>query len=843
MRLKFLLLLVVFSFIFSGWSQGLRFNPNNYLISDRTSYSVFEQNQPKFGKEFSMSFKLALNNIHTFGEVFSIKDKINNNFISLSYIDFDNSIQKLKLNYNSESNILTIPLTDADLSFKKWINLKVSFDSSSKTITLEVNGKSYVKKGFSFTSNISPEINFGKHESNIEVPSMSIKDLRIQNGKINYTFPLNESRGEKVYDSSGEFYGMVKNPNWLINDSYHWKKRQTFFFKEISAVTFDEKNQRFISISSDSIAFYNIEKQTTKKIKLKQKNPIPMRLGTSILNPSSNKLYVYELNDVVINSPTIASLDLDTFEWQIISNLQLPIQHHHHDSFFDNTKNGFYVFGGFGNQKYTNELNYFDLDLRQWATIVLKGDSMSPRFFSGLCKINKDEILIFGGIGNKSGDQTIGKRYYSDLYKINLNSKKISKLWDNSSKNKKNVSVRNMILSKDSKSFYTLCYPEYISSTLLQLVSYSIKDGKNKILGDSIPMNSENILTNANLYYNKFTKELYCTTQEYQINGQNKTSFYSIKAPPISKEILVKNQENNDYNHLFLIIFFILIAIVILLIVYRKRLNQNKEIANQKIPNLNLEEKKTVITENAVYLFGNFKVFNNKGNDITYLFSPKIKQLFLLLLLNIKNEESGISSELIYDVLWPDSDYNKAKNLKNVTINLLRKNLEEIEGIQLVYSDKVFKLEFEDSFYCDYFDFFNQIQILKKGVNIENSIASLLSIIGNGCFLKSIEDVYFDAFKTEYENDIFEILPNLIQTTFNNKDFVTTIAIANSLFKIDSVNEIAFYYKIHSLLKMKNSIDAKKCFNYFIIEYKKIMSDEFSKTFLEVTKTIPKELI
>lgn len=842
MRIKFLLKLVLFSFVFSGWSQGLRFNSNDFLISERTSYNVFEQNQNNFGKEFSISFKLAINNIHSFGEVFTIKDRISNNFITLSYIDFDSTIQKLKLNFNSESNILTIPLTNEDLNFRKWINLKVSFDSSNKIITLEVNGKSYNKKGFAFSATISPEIDFGKHEANIEVPAMSIKDLYIQSGKTKYTFLLNESKGGKVQDSTGKFYGFVKNPNWLINDYFHWEKRQTLFSKEVSAVTFDQKNQRFISINSDTITFFNIEKKTTTKIKLKQKNPIPMRLGNLILSPSSKKLYVYELNNVDINRAAIASLDLDTFEWQIISQLQLPIQRHHHDNFFDSSKNGFYIFGGFGNQKYTNELNYFDLDLKKWTTIILNGDPIFPRFFSGLCKINNDEILIFGGIGNKTGDQTIGKRYYTDLYKINLNTKKTVKLWDIFSQNKKNVSGRSMIVSDDSKSFYTISYPEYLSSTFLKLKNYSIKDGENKILGDSIPMNSENILTNANLYYNKLTKELYCTTQEYQINGQNKISFYSIKAFPISKELLDKNLKDTISKKTILLVSFCLIAAISFFFIYKKKTKGKKEDPIQIISNLNLEEKISLKSENAVFLFGNFKVFNKKEKDITYLFSPKIKQLFLLLLLNNKKEETGISSELIYDVLWPDSDYDKAKNLKNVTINLLRRNLEEIEGIQLVYSNKVFKLEYETSFYCDYFEFKSHIKLLKQDFNIEDSLPSLLTIIGNGTFLKSIEDTYFDYFKTEYENDILETIPYLIQTTYDNKDYAATIIISNSLFNIDPINEIAFYYKIHSLLKMKNSSDAKKCFNYFIIEFKKIMNDDFSKTFLEVTEKIPKGL-
>ena len=40
-----------------------------------------------------------------------------------------------------------------------------------------------------------------------------------------------------------------------------------------------------------------------------------MRLGTSFLDPNENKLYVYELSDVLDGKSTIASIDLKTPEY------------------------------------------------------------------------------------------------------------------------------------------------------------------------------------------------------------------------------------------------------------------------------------------------------------------------------------------------------------------------------------------------------------------------------------------------------------------------------------------------------------------------------------------------
>lgn len=44
--------------------------------------------------------------------------------------------------------------------------------------------------------------------------------------------------------------------------------------------------------------------------------------------------------------------------------------------------------------------------------------------------LNANELLLFGGTGNSSGDQSIGKIYYYDLYKINLKDSTVQKVRD-----------------------------------------------------------------------------------------------------------------------------------------------------------------------------------------------------------------------------------------------------------------------------------------------------------------------------------------------------------------------------------------------------------------------------
>lgn len=89
--------------------------------------------------------------------------------------------------------------------------------------------------------------------------------------------------------------------------------------------------------------------------------------------------------------------------------------------------------------------------------------------------------------------------------------------------------------------------------------------------------------------------------------------------------------------------------------------------------------------QNSVYLLGDFFVYDKNGRDITHLFSPKIKQLFILILLNSKNLE-GISSKKISSILWPDKDLAKTKNIRGVTFNHLRNAISDIDGLELTFS-------------------------------------------------------------------------------------------------------------------------------------------------------------
>ena len=832
----------------AGNSQGIRFNSSASSIVERTSYNVFVHDQPKFSGSFSIEFDLSIIDSKVFGYVLNIKDKDNPISYSLAYIDNTGGNGELKLNLDGVKKLLSVPIENELIGSRKWMKIVLNFNSISKKITLKVNDKIFSSIENEFNNTIVPEIHFGKHGSVIDVPLMAIKDLIITNKKQRTLFNFNESNGNDVYDSNGDLFGDVDHPNWLITESYHWKLISEKAFNKVTSVTFDENNNRFIYQNTDTLSFYDHTNNKNSFYSFKNTLTVPMRLGTSFLDPNENKLYVYELSDVLDGKSTIASIDLKTPEyWTKNSSLKLSQQRHHHNGFFNHKSNKYLIFGGYGNQRFTNAFNSYDIKNDNWEPVTFTGDIISPRFFAGMTHIGNQNLLLFGGQGNETGEQSIGKTYYYDCYKINLKTNNIQKLWDVKQTNTKMVSARNMVLSKDSTSFYTIGYSEYNPSTFLQLYNYSIKDGSHKIFGDSIPMISEKIRTNANLYLNNSTNQFFCVTQEFEEDGSNKINIYSLNDQPVSKDNIYIIEKKSSSNIVFTLIILLFMSGVLYYLKYlnKKRKKKKNEFKAQVQNILKPQKGNTIeIKSNSTFLFGSFRVIDKNKKDISYLFSPKIRQLFLLLLFSSKQKGvSGLTSERIHSTLWPDSTPQKAKNLKNVIISQLRNILKDVDGLELIYSRSRFFMEIEDEFYCDYFNFSAQLESLRDDLLDYNSLNELTNLISPGKFLLSINDECFDKIKKNFEYEILKIIPNQLKRMYTNKDYSPIIPLTEILFNIDSLNETAFYYRIHTLHNMDLTLKAKKQFNDYIIRYNKIMGDNFPGTYKDVIKQIPDELI
>ena len=841
---KYILLLVLlFELInIEASSQGLQFRSNNELIESRTSYNVFEENTPLFKDFFEIDFDLSVNSPESFGYVLYVKDEENNHHYNLVYTNENDSLSYLKFSIDSKEIPISVSLLKKELGKRKWVNISIKFDARNDSIYFNVNKKQYrIYSDFS-TKNFRPLIFFGKHESFIDVPDISIRRLKISDKNSAFNFNFNETKGTLVHDSEGFERGNVENPIWLINESFYWKPRFSFSSNQVTAINFDSKQQRFVFINRDSICFYDMSKEIFTRNELPQKTPVQLRLGLSFFPEENDELVVYEINDADLNRPSLASINMNTFQWEAWSYNQLEKQSHHHISYFDSEKGEYIIFGGYGNKEYFNDFYSISKKDNIWKKLHFKGDNISPRFFSGSTNLNENEILIYGGAGNPSGEQSAGKIYYTDCYLVNLQTKTINKLWETDAISTKMVSGTNLVLSADSSHFYTIYYPEYIPNTFLKLYKFSIENGEYEILGDSIPMISERIRTNANLYFNKVLNELYCVTQEFKLDGSSDIKIYSISSPPVS-EINYYNEpsENKKWSFIYIILF--LLAGLILYFIWRKY-NHRKKLDIQKSLISRDIDTKTPANQlkNSVYLFGIFKVFDKKGKEISYLFSPKIQQLFLLILLN--SSKNKITSREIYSVLWPEKSIEKAKNSKGVVLNQLRKIVADIEGLELHNENRQLYFKTASTFYCDYLDFLTHIDFINSNdILPENILNNLITIISEGRFLGFIDLEYFDKTKQDFENEVLHIVPVQLEKYFKQENYLKVIQLCKIIYNIDFINELAFHYELISYTKLNMLEKAKKRFNAFSIEYKKDMNDDYRFTFGDLIKGKSSEFI
>lgn len=835
--------IVLFSFLcLRGNAQGIEFSTYESETIQKSSYSVFDEDSPTFKDNFSIAFDLAIQDYGSFGYVLRIKDLKNENSDIYSFVfSYDNDERSyLKFNIETKKCLAVDTLCNKNLGPRRWIPIKIFFSFKDDSLCLTVDKRKYCAGNLGLPKEMTPSVMFGSSRFSEEIPSFAIRNLVVSDAYQRIEFPLNESTGALVHDNQGKVRGKTINPVWLINRFYYWNLIHSQSSETTSGYNYDASSGNFVYFDRDSLYTLDIRRNRWEGCK---HEPLPMKmyLGTNFLHPDTHAAYIYEV-DNRMDSCSICSLDILTGETNKVDNKFLSSQRHHHSSYLDTVHNKFYIFGGFGLRKYTNTLEVYDLNQKTWSTVKLKGDFIAPRFFSSMGALSSNELLLFGGTGNSSGDQSLGRIYYYDLYKINLQDSTVKKVRDYSCTGIQIVPVRNLILSDDKTAFYTLCYPMQEASSYLQLYKFSLQDDTYVVLGNSIPMESKAILSNANLYYNKDTKEFYCCTQEFDEHGgeSSVTRFYSLSAPAIVKDALFVYSTEKSFSW-YLVIVGVVVTLI-LAIAVRGYLKSRK---SKPMFSTVISEHKTYVPgdgeralqANALYLFGEFTILDKKGKDITHLFSSKIRQLFLLIFLNGIGSKEGITSSYIYGLLWPEKELSSAKNLKGVTINRLRKILDDLEGIELIYANSRYSFKLSESFYCDYLKYREQIDKIRQSDASQEVGRLLIGILSRGKFLKSIDDSIFDIFKSEQEDELHKMLMIELNNLYAKAAYEQVIQLAEIWLKVDPLNDTALWYMLNACHKLKREDQAMKIYYLYIAEYNKSMGSNYPYSYSDIIHT------
>lgn len=856
-----MLLVGILCLPFNLFPQGLQFFGNERHIADRSSLSIPSDDKAIPTPLWKVDFTYRNHNIASPGNIFHIKNTSGKESLTLSSNHSGDSVT-FTLALNSEKTIFSTKI-QADDIIEKSIPISFSINTASKNAEFKIGNRiASVPMSELYRASLSPRIFFGMANHMVECASFSIRDLVITSAEGSIKIPLSETRGNDVHDVEGKVVGHVSNPQWLISKSFNWNKIWESYSGSAAGVAFDSRRHLFHSFNADSLkSFSPITKRTTA-IPLSG-DSLPVKLGMNLISPQSGKIIPYE----IYHDAFWGEIDPESGRWKELMKIVPRAVLHHHAAVYRERDNSLFIFGGYGNRAYSGSLIKYDLTTHRWDTIPLSGDRIDPRFFASMMITQSgDSLYIYGGKGNPEGNQDIGIKYYYDLHLIDLNAGSVKKLWEQVPPKEDRIPSRNLIPTSDGRHFYAMTYPEYKPHTSLQLQMISIDDGTSIAVGDTIPMISEEIATNVALYEDHDLGKIFCVTQVFEKMGENMTTVYSISSPPVEAALILNIPGRSGISVWLYVaaVFIPIVAIILFLAVMLSRKRRGKSLSKtdtsdhpsettdnttssetEKISHCHLPgnepiERDDVMStfefpdRNRISIFGNFCVIDSNGRDISYMFSPKLKLIFLYLLLNTI-EKDGVSSSSLNSVFWADKEPDKVKNLRNVTLNKLRKALCDIEGVEIIYDKGLFRLEISSTCYCDYIRLHSLTSSLHNPE--QNCEADEINhILLQGSFIAGIEEPAFDYFRQRMEEFMVNYLSLMIQRMFRHRRYDASLRLCRVLCNIDPLSETALSFAVKSLVAIGKPDKARDIYGKFSEDYRHMMGEDCTLKFEDITE-------
>jgi len=311
-----------------------------------------------------------------------------------------------------------------------------------------------------------------------------------------------------------------------------------------------------------------------------------------------------------------------------------------------------------------------------------------------------------------------------------------------------------------------------------------------------------------------------------------------LSSPPIAQSAYLKavqEKQKPTFIYIYVIALVLIAGITGAMIFYSIRRKQNSVmISDDTEPVSVADDKADEKKANAIYLLGEFTVIDKNCKDITYLFShlfsPKIKQLFILILL-YSMEDNGITSKNISALLWPEKDVSKSKNIKGVTLNHLRNIINDINGIELTFLNDTYYFKFSKDMFCDYCQIINSIKQGTANNRSDASILNNLDILTRGGLLPNLQEPWADTFKHAYEEALMEAVNPEIKKIYEAGNYKKALEISKVILNIDPFNDLALKYQLKALRRIKGVEYARKVYDQFTAEYKKSLDVEYHVPF------------
>jgi DNA-binding SARP family transcriptional activator len=843
----YLLIFIISVSVLPVYAQtyGLEFQGYGFVLDKRTELDLSPDKLLKFQDEFEISFdyksirKVPNSNAGLFGYIFRIVGSNDENYDLLS------TPNPLGLNLILGKSNKMVPVDYSDQMVGKWINLRIKFLLKENSLVFYTPDSVYMQENIGFEKNESFKIIFGANDykqfKSSDVPSMAIRDIIIyEKGKIKHHWPLNESDGNTSLDVKKRQIAKAINPAWLALNHQNW---QEIYENEITgtiSVCADTDNGNIFMVGKDQLTIFSAQNGDEKNISYLNK-PLFFDVNfRSVFNSNDKKIYCYSVDEL-----PFYSLDINNGQWNDSGsaiNYQTKFRHHNH--FYRSKDNSLYTFGGYGGHRYTNEIFKFDLTNSVKEELSVEQSVFQPRYLSGLGELN-DTVYILGGYGSASGNQLINPQSYFNLIAYSLETGamvekfQIDNLFDDM------VVGNSMWISQETREYYALIFSKVKFKNNLQLIKGKLDFPEVELVGDRIPFNFFDARSFISLYYMPDQDKLY-TCISYESDNSTQIEIFSVNYPP-NKTLneSVSPQKGKKSLIVFIVLAMLLIAGVVVYLVKRSKKNtvENKQSPNNKqgITNVHANNEKRNVTfahhgDYNLIFFGGFQVFDKNAKDITNKFSPILKELFVLILLNTFKDDKGISSEKIIEILWRDKSEISARNNRSVYISKLKGILNEIGNCEISKETGYWKINFsEKDVKSDYLEF---LKITSPENKLDKQqIIRLIDITQKRAFLLNLQYDWLDEFKANVSDRMMDTLVEYGQSVDVKTDADFIIHLADSIFTFDMVNEEAMILKCKAQYCQGKHGLAKTTYEKFRKDYLSMYGENYSREFPDFLKS------
>ena len=844
---------------------GLSFNSYLNPANQRTSLLLDEGRSFSVAQELTLSFDILVRgNEPNFGSILHLIDD-NGRMLHFSYV-VDNEKNVPALIFNEGMSVC-----QAKILPDKWQHVKISINARQNKVKLCFDGKNFTYSvPFYGTSGL--KFQFGRIDKySSDVAPMILKDIKIlSGGKLIRCWKLYKHNGIKCLDENEKSEAVATNPVWIIDNHIQWKR---IFYKKttgIMGVAFNSKHSLFYIVNGNDMITVNRNGHILKQQRIH---------GGYKANTNSNGFLAYdEVGDELISfslrTRLVSRLPFNKMEWSLSQLNDSAAFYYNHAGAYNPSDSSYYFFGGYGYYNYRNDL--FRLHTGSDRVERVEYSNFIPPRFAAAMGVANGKLYILGGRGNKQGKQAVDSYFYYELWSIDLKTKKAKLVWSRNSCIQGLMMAATMYYQPEKNAFYAMNMNDR-GGTM-----YQVNLADTTITEIAKPI--ENVKAFQDFEYNMFfspkDRHFYLVVDKIMPDKTHDLSIYQLATPLLSEVEISQlgNEDNHEVEWAIAIMVVMMIGVVgfkfLKLIKRGKNVvlknknpqNNDATIANsisndkcgktiqplvkeeQELLGEEMEEKEEVQqekltkhfdrTKSAVSLLGTFSVYDKEGKDITAQFTPRLKELLLLLILYSEKRRHGVSVERVTEIIWFDKDEASARNNRNVTLRKLRVLLEKVGTVEILSSNGYLSIKWGKDVFCDYHTLLSHVAAYNNGeyTDSEEQLSLMLEILLYGPLLPGYETEWLDEFKDENSSMSIDFLNKLLLQEISKHNDKMVLCIADILFLHDPLNDEALAAKCQVLYHQGKKGLAKRAYDRFCKEYKDSLNEDYEVAFSELIK-------